>query len=203
MATILKQTEAQKGEIMKTGLMKLLAALMLLGSFASCTVVTTTTYYEPQWWYNCYPVYDYWGYYLYDECYWEYYNEDGGVAKELDLVAEVADKEQLILEKTGEQYATKFNLSTDQGMKIAKNISDFTALQDRSASDIADFAQKLYGVNPSDVVSAVSSAQVGENAELEAVIEKAAESFNTSADNMKAIVKELHGKALEENGIKL
>lgn len=23
--------------------------------------------------YNCYPVYDYWGYYLYDDCYWEYY----------------------------------------------------------------------------------------------------------------------------------
>lgn len=27
----------------------------------------------PQWYYNCYPVYDYWGYYLYDDCYWEYY----------------------------------------------------------------------------------------------------------------------------------
>jgi len=26
-----------------------------------------------QWYYNCYPVYDYWGYYLYDDCYWEYY----------------------------------------------------------------------------------------------------------------------------------
>lgn len=29
--------------------------------------------YTPDWHYNCYPVYDYWGYYLYDDCYWEYY----------------------------------------------------------------------------------------------------------------------------------
>jgi hypothetical protein len=188
---------------MKTALIKLLTALMILGSFASCTTTTTTTYYEPQWWYNCYPVYDYWGYYLYDDCYWEYYNQDGSIAKELDLTAEVADKEQLILEKTAEQYAEKFNLSADQGMKIAKNVIDFSALEDRSEADIADFAEKLYGVNPSEIISAVSSAQVGNNAELESVVEKAAESFNTDAANMKAIVKELHGKALEDNGIEL
>ncbi|GAA4891859.1 hypothetical protein GCM10023311_15340 [Flaviramulus aquimarinus] len=28
------------------------------------------------WHYNCYAVYDYWGYYLYDDCYWEYYATD-------------------------------------------------------------------------------------------------------------------------------
>lgn len=27
----------------------------------------------PEWHYNCYPTYDYLGYYLYDDCYWEYY----------------------------------------------------------------------------------------------------------------------------------
>jgi hypothetical protein len=27
----------------------------------------------PDWYYNCYEVYDSWGYYLYDDCYWEYY----------------------------------------------------------------------------------------------------------------------------------
>ena len=186
---------------MKSNLMKLLASLMLLGSFASCTVIYEP--YQPSWHYNCYPVYDYWGYYLYDECYWEYYNQDGSVAKELDMVAEVADKEQVVLEKTASKFAEKYNLSADQGMKIAKNIADYKALQDRSESDIADFAQKLYGVNPSEVISAVSSAQVGKNAELEAVIKKAAENFNTSEANMRGIVKDLHGKALEESGISL
>lgn len=186
---------------MKSALTKLLASLMLVGSFTSCVIFVEP--YEPQWYYNCYPVYDYWGYYLYDECYWEYYNQDGTVAKELDIVAVVADKEQLVLEKTATKFAEKYNLSAEQGMKIAKNIADYNALQDRSEDDIADFAQKLYGINPAEVVSAVSAAQVGKNAELDAVIKKAAENFNTSESNMKGIVKDLHGRALKESGINL
>ncbi|MCT4641072.1 MAG: hypothetical protein N4A33_02170 [Bacteriovoracaceae bacterium] len=188
---------------MKKTLLGLIALIIASTSLTSCHTTTTVTYYEPQWYYNCYPVYDYWGYYLYDECYWEYYNQDGSVSKELDLVAEVADKEALILEKTASVYAEKFSLSADKAMKIAKNVKDFSALSDRTESDIAAFAQKLYGVNPSQVVSAVASAQIGMNADLEAVIEKAAVNFETSKDNMKAIIKELHSKALEDSGISL
>ncbi len=101
---------------------------------------------------------------MYDECYWEYYNQDGSLAQELDISGEVADREALVLSKTLNVYAEKFSLSADQAMKIAKNVKDFGALQDRSEADIADFAQKLYGVNPSEIVSAVANAQVGNNA---------------------------------------
>lgn len=182
---------------MKNAMLKLIASLMVLGAFASCTVVTTGPYY------NCYPVYDYWGYYLYDDCYWEYYNQDGSVSKELDLSAAVADVEALKLEKTAQRFADKFNLSADQGMKLAKNIADFNALQDRSEADVADFAQKLYGVNPSEAISAISNAQVGNNAELDSLVEKAAGNFGTDRSNMKAIIKEIHSEALKQNGISL
>jgi hypothetical protein len=37
---------------------------------AASNAVTPTT---ADWYYNCYPVYDSWGNYLYDDCYWEYY----------------------------------------------------------------------------------------------------------------------------------
>lgn len=188
---------------MKKTLSLFVLAASLLGLVSCNSGSSNSSYYEPTWHYNCYPVYDYWGYYLYDDCYWEYYNKDGTIAKELDLSEEVADREALILSKTAGVYAEKFSLSQDQAMKIAKNVKDFAALQDRTENDIADFAQKLYGVNPSEVVSAVASAQVGNNAELETVIDQAAQNFNTSAANMKAIVKELHGKALEANGIEL
>lgn len=187
---------------MKKTLSMLVLGLSLLG-LASCNGGGGGTVYEPTWHYNCYPVYDYWGYYLYDDCYWEYYNQDGTLAQELDLSGEVADREALVLSKTAEVYAEKFSLSNDQAMKIAKNVKDFEALQDRSENDIADFAQKLYGVNPSEIVSAVANAQVGNNSELESVIDQAAQNFNTNKDTMKAIVKELHGKALEANGIEL
>jgi hypothetical protein len=120
-----------------------------------------------------------------------------------DISGEVADKEALILNKTAEIYTKKFSLSNDQAMKIARNVTDFQALQDRDESDIADFAQKLYGVNPSEIVSAVANAQVGNNEEMNAVIEQAAQNFNTNKETMKAIVNELHGRALEANGIQL
>ena len=187
---------------MKKTLVKLMVMLGLLSGLVSCDSSTNVSVYEPSWHYNCYPVYDYWGYYLYDDCYWEYYNTDGSLL-EKDLVANVADKEALLLEKLTGVYAEKFSLSTDAAAKVAKNVSDFSALADRSSSDLADFAQKLYGVNPTEIVSAMSNAQVGNNAELDSVIDQASSTLGTNSENMRAIVKELHGKALEASGIEL
>jgi cyclic lactone autoinducer peptide len=190
---------------MKSKLLSLVSMLAILVGLVSCnssTTVSTGTYYQPQWYYNCYYDYDVYGYY-YEYCVWEYYNSNGEVEVSKDIVADVADKEAFALEKAGEFYADKFNLSVDKGMKLAKTIKDFNALSERSAADVAEFAEKLYGVNPNALVSAVGSAQVGNNAELDAIIETSAESFNTSTENMKDIVEYLHGKALSENGISL
>lgn len=184
----------------KSAITKLLATLFLVGSFASCEVYVEP--YEPYWHYNCYPVYDYWGYYLYDDCYYEYYNADGTLL-EKDLVSEVADKEAVLLEKLTNTYAEKFSLSTEAAGKVAKNVKDYSALSERSAADIADFAERLYGVNPSEIVSAVSNAQVGNSVELDAVIEKAGANLGTTDAQTKALIQELHGKALETSGIDL
>lgn len=186
---------------MTSKLAKLLALVALVGAFSSCRVVVEP--YRPTTVYDCYPVYDAWGYYMYDECGWYYYNDKGEATKELDMVGEVADKEELVLNKYATRYSEKYNLSTEQGLKIAKNIRDYSALKNRSAVDIADFAQKLYGVNPSKIVSALSAAQVGEKAQLESVIEEASENFNTSKQNMKSIINELHGRVLKDHGIEL
>ncbi len=185
---------------MRKTMSALLLGISLMG-FVSCETTTTTGYYYPGTYYRCYDYYDYYYGYWYTDCGYYYYNEDGGYTHELDISGEVADREKLELKKTAEIYAEKFSLSNDQAMKIAKNVQNYQALQDRSAEDIADFAQKLYGVNPSEIASAVANAQVGNNAQMESVISKAAKNFNTNEETMKAIVKELHGKALEANGI--
>lgn len=182
---------------MKHSIFKLTSMLLLLAGFASCNITYTTQPY-----YVCYPTYDWWGYYMYDNCYWEYWN-NGEQVKELDMSAQIADSQAVELEKTADLFAQKFNLSTQSSMKIAKNIKDFAALEDRSEDDIAQFAQKLYGVNPNQVVSAVSMAQLGDNTELDSLIEQAAQSFETDSSTMKEIVKELHGQALQESGINL
>lgn len=149
----------------------------------------------------CWTEYDIYGY-PYTVCDDYYYASEDSI-RELDMAARVAESEAQKLEIAGLRFAEKYNLSADQGYKIAKNIADFTALEDRSNEDMADFAEKLYGVNPSEVVSAVGQAQVGMNGELENLIEKAAYNFNTDTVTMKTIINDLHGKALSDNGIEL
>lgn len=185
---------------------KLLLSIMLAFTFLSCETSTTTTTtgdYTPTPYYTCQYVWDTWtGNYIY-ACFWVYYSEDGQEEHELDLAADVADNDALILERNASIYAEKFSLSTEQAIKIAKNVKDLNALEDRSFDDIADFAQKLYGVNTTEIVSAVSKAQVGDYSEFDAVIKRSAKNFNTSSATMKAIIKELHGKALSIHGIEL
>lgn len=188
---------------MRKLLINLLAMFAVGTSFVSCSGGGSVTVgYEPEWHYNCYAVYDSWGYYLYDECVWEYYNAEGEIVKsELDITADASEVQKIKLERMALRYAEKFELSTEDALKVAKNVNDFTALEDRTEEDLADFAQKLYGVNPSDIVSAVGKAQVGNNSELESLIESI--DFETSLENKKALVKELHGNALRANGIEL
>jgi hypothetical protein len=185
---------------MKKLFINALALVALSASLVSCDT-SSTGYYAPTNHYNCYVEYDYWGY-PYEECYWEYYS-NGDLVKEKDMAADVADTQANKLEKLAQFYSERFELSTDKALQVAKNVSDFSALEDRSESDIADFAQQLYGVNPTQVVSAVGKAQVGQNAELDALVEAASANFNTSKENTKALIKALHGNALEANGINL
>lgn len=187
---------------MKKFLLQLLALTVLATSLVSCGGGGGDDY-EPDWYYNCYPVYDAWGYYLYDDCYWEYYNQGELVASELDISAEVADVETLKVQKLASKYTEEFGLSVEDATKLSQNVYDFAALEDRTESDIADFAQKMYGLNPTEVVSAVGKAQVGQNSELEALIEAKAKDFNITNENAKGLLKALHGSALEANGINL
>ena len=88
-------------------------------------------------------------------------------------------------------------------MKVAKNVQDFTALEDRSEADVADFAERMYGINPSEIVTAVSAAQVGNNEALDALVNEAAANFEISTEDTKELIKELHGNALNSAGINL
>jgi hypothetical protein len=170
-----------------------LAALSMAFAASACT----TTVSGPSTYQDC--GYDYYGYYY---CSTYYYNGDGTTDTSRDMITDIAQAEQQMLSNQAKHYATKFSLSEEQGMKIAKTINDFNTVQSRSDKDVAEFAQRLYGVNPSKIVSAVGAAQAGDNAQLNDVVAEAAKNFNTTSDNMKQIVKNLHGKMLEQQGIR-
>lgn len=172
--------------------LSLVGALMAFAGTGCYTYVSSPYYTE-----DCY--YDYYGYYVCDVY---YYNGDGTTdSTSKDEITNIAQAEEAKLAIAGKHYAEKFSLSVEQGTKIAKTLNDFKAIENRSDADVADFAQRLYGVNPTSIVAAVGKAQAGDNSQLNDVVAEAAKNFNTTQDNMKNIVKTMHGKALEQQGI--
>lgn len=188
---------------------KLMISLLMLVSFISCNSTTTVTTddYTPTPYYTCNYQYVYsfeTNQYSYQYvCYWVYYSNEGTLSQELDLAADISDSENAMLQINAEYYANTFGLSFENATKIAKQVLDLNALKDRSIEDLSDFAEKLYGVNSSKIIEAVSMSQVGNSKELDSLIKKSAEKFDITEVSMRALIRELHGKALSENGIEL
>lgn len=134
----------------------------------------------------------YYGYFCYSE---------GNVQLSKDVTTSIALQEQAKLDVSARHFASLFDLSADQGMKIAKTVHDYNALQTRSDQDAADFARRLYGIEPSRIVKAVSQAQMGDSSQLDSVVADAAKNFNTTQANMRKIVKALHGRMIQEQGL--
>lgn len=151
---------------------------------------------------DCYWVYDIgygeWNYH----CDWVYYNSQGE-REEIDIASDIADKNEATQILMAQNYQNNFSLSQESALKMAKVVFDYNKLSERTEQDIADFAQRLYGVNPNEIIEAISNAQVGQYQKLNEVIEKASNHLNTNTYKTKKIIRYLHGQALEENGIQL
>lgn len=178
--------------------MKLMTYLFILTTFISC--VDPNPMPGPQ--EKCTWVYNFTTKEWYQECNLYYYSQNGD-SFEMDIAADVADKQQAVITSLAQIYQDKFTLSQESAHKMAKVIFDYNALSERTEDDMADFAQNLYGINPAEIISAVSEAQVGNNIQLEKLIEQASINLGTTTNTTKEIINELHGKILEENGINL
>jgi hypothetical protein len=110
-----------------------------------------------------------------------------------DLLSEIATDDDTRIDAAGVRYAHRFALSDEQGFQLARMIRDYSAIRNRSESDMADFAKRLYGVDPAEIVSAVAAAQLGERENLNALITDAARHFGTTPEIMKTIARDLHG----------
>lgn len=94
-------------------------------------------------------------------CDWGYYSN--GQFVEIDIASEISDKEKIIRDLFANEYQERFSLSKANAQKLSKAIMDFNSLQERTEDDILDFAVRVYGVNTSELVEAISYAQLGEN----------------------------------------
>ena len=118
-----------------------------------------------------------------------------------DLTTQIATSEVDRIAARGKAFSERFSLSIEQGTKLARAINDYNAIQIRSAADVADFAQHLYGINPNRLISAAQKAQLGDNSELNILVNEAADNFRTTPSNMKNIIKDLHGAFLKQQAI--
>jgi hypothetical protein len=76
-------------------------------------------------------------------------------------------------------------------------------LRSRTEQDLADFSQRLYGVNPNEIATAVTQNQLGNREAMNELIDRAAQHFGTDAATMKAVIQDLHGRALRDAGVEL
>lgn len=126
--------------------------------------------------------------------------EDGEKGK--DVIADVAKKEQQVVETVGKKFAEEHALSNAAGINIAKTLHDWATLpkqkRARTDKDVADFTRRLYGVSVAEVTAALEKAKEGELKDAEALNEKVATHWGTSPETSKEVLKGWYGKYLDE-----
>jgi len=162
-------------------------------------------YFEDYYW----PEYDYWTYYLNGVLYsyegWAWlsptgilYDDYGNALNKKktsggrDIVRSVAAQEAKVVAKAGKDLAAKYNLSAAKGTQIARTLNDWAKIgksRAKTEKDLAEFSQKLYGVDYLKVKKAVLSAMKGDKAAMKQTVAEAAKSWGTNEETMKQVLK--------------
>lgn len=129
------------------------------------------------------------------------YSDNGEYSRDLFPQIEEQDQEALVWQ--GQRLAARYLLSDEQGLRLAQTVRDFALLRERTPRDLQEFSQRLYGLNPQEIAQALGEAQLGNRERLNLLIERSARHFGTDALTLREIVRDLHGRALRENGIEL
>jgi hypothetical protein len=126
-----------------------------------------------------------------------------GEAHSRDILSELEAADEGWVQTKGQELASQFALSEEQGMKVARMHRDYALIQNRSDSDLEDFSRRLYGVSPREVEAAIEASQLGHGERFNVLIEEGAAHFGTTPETFKVMVKGLYGSALESAGVTL
>lgn len=124
-----------------------------------------------------------------------------------DWIADVSDAESKVVSVVGEKFATKYALSADTGLHIARTLNDYATLtkkskkRARTEQDIADFSKRLYGVTAEKATAAIDDAKKGNPGTLENLNGEVATYWGTSPETSKAILKSWYKHQLSEVGM--
>ncbi len=117
-----------------------------------------------------------------------------------DIIADsAAESEKKVLE-VGHDFAQKNALTEATGIRIARTLNQMATLpkrlgRARTESDIADFTQRLYGVDFRRVLNAASSYSAGDDSSLRELNSEVAGNWGTSPETTEAILKRWYSNA--------
>jgi flagellar biosynthesis/type III secretory pathway protein FliH len=120
------------------------------------------------------------------------FEETSMISKDLEKRAAVAEKYLVI--QMGKQIATKFGLSNDRAVQVAKIANHwrkYSTTRAVTADDADAFSTELMGSNMKEIESAVKGSLSGDSAELNSLIEKAAAVNKVSSEQMSQVMNQL------------
>lgn len=124
-------------------------------------------------------------------------NQDG---KGRDFEADVAKAEKNVVMKAAQHFQAKYELTADTSMKVARILHDWAKIgkdRARTEKDIADFTQRLYGIDLNQVKNALAEVQKGEKKAFENLVDETATNWGTTPETMKEILKTWYGDQLD------
>jgi hypothetical protein len=117
-----------------------------------------------------------------------------------DVITQAANQADLIVKDAGKALAQQYALSEESGVHIAKSLQDWAVLgkdRTRTASDIADFSTRLYGVSAVKVGAALTQASATRSLKpLEELNVDVAAHWGTSPEVSKTILKKWYQNEL-------
>ncbi|OFZ18945.1 MAG: hypothetical protein A2X94_13430 [Bdellovibrionales bacterium GWB1_55_8] len=126
------------------------------------------------------------------------YNENGRALNETgneegrDIVAEAGEQQESAIMGAGKQFASRYALADSVGVRIARTLNDWATLaksRSRTEQDIADFSKRLYGVDYTQVTSALAKAAEGDKTEINVALGEMADYWGTTPETSREIVK--------------
>lgn len=134
------------------------------------------------------------------------YDENGNALNQRngrgrDVIGDIAQSEEEFVEEVGADFAAKHNLTLDRGIQVARALNEWSKIErDRSKTeaDVAEFSEKLYGVNYNTMKVALEEAMRGNNDRMRAAVAESAASWGTSEETMKEVLRAWYGRFIPE-----
>jgi hypothetical protein len=139
---------------------------------------------------------DAWGYWGVNGLFYDYYTgravNEGASEMSKDLLTVVGNREEDVIQKAGKSWAAKYNLDATTGVKVARALNDWNKIvktRERTEADLNNFTKRALGLKLNDLKSASESQN---QAQMDSLVEQAAQNWNTSPENMKTILKTIY-----------